>query len=75
MLESPLSSRKLARMAALSFWTTARSSAMVLEALTLRINCLTACLLALQGENGRHYPREAMVIEITRSACVLATCR
>lgn len=40
-LESWLSSRKLARMAALSFCTTARSSAMVLAARTLRINCLT----------------------------------
>ena len=40
-LESPLSSRKLARMAALSFWTTARSSAMVLEARTFRMNCFT----------------------------------
>lgn len=36
-----LSSRKLARIAALSFWMTARSSAMVLAARTLRINCLT----------------------------------
>ena len=36
-----LSSRKLARMAALSFCTTARSSAMVLEARTLRMNCFT----------------------------------
>ena len=36
-----LSSRKLARIAALSFCTTARSSAMVLEARTLRMNCFT----------------------------------
>ena len=43
-LESPLSSRKLARMAALSFWTTARSSAMVFEARTFRINCFTTGL-------------------------------
>ena len=42
--ESPLSSRKLARMAALSFCTTARSSAMVFEARTLRMNCLTTVL-------------------------------
>jgi hypothetical protein len=40
--ESWLSSLKLARMAALSFCTTARSSAMVLEARTLRMNCFTA---------------------------------
>lgn len=43
-LESPLSSLKLARMAALSFCTTALSSAIVLEARTLRMNCFTgAC--------------------------------
>lgn len=36
-----LSSRKLARIEALSFWITARSSAMVLAARTLRMNCLT----------------------------------
>lgn len=41
MLWSPLSSRKLARMAALSFWMTARSSAMVFAARTLRMNCFT----------------------------------
>ena len=41
MLESPLSSRKLARMAALSFCTTALSSAIVFEARTLRMNCFT----------------------------------
>lgn len=35
------SSLKLALMAALSFCTTARSSAMVLAARTLRMNCLT----------------------------------
>lgn len=40
-LGSWLSSRKLARMEALSFWMTARSSAMVLAALTLRMNCFT----------------------------------
>ncbi len=40
--ESPLSSRKLARIAALSFCTTARSSAMVFEARTLLMNCFTA---------------------------------
>lgn len=40
-LESPLSSRKLARIAALSFCTTARSSAMVFDARTLRMNCFT----------------------------------
>jgi hypothetical protein len=38
---SVLSSRKLARIAALSFWMTALSSAMVFAARTLRINCLT----------------------------------
>ena len=42
--ESPLSSRKLARMAALSFCTTALSSAMVFDARTLRMNCLTVAL-------------------------------
>jgi len=41
-LELWLSSRKLALMAALSFCTTALSSAIVLAALTLRMNCLTA---------------------------------
>jgi hypothetical protein len=40
--ESPLSSLKLALMAALSFCTTARSSAIVFEARTLRMNCFTA---------------------------------
>jgi hypothetical protein len=40
-LWSPLSSRKLARIDALSFWMTALSSAMVLAARTLRMNCLT----------------------------------
>ena len=44
-LESPLSSRKLARIAALSFWTTARSSAIVFEARTLRMNCFTIVLI------------------------------
>lgn len=34
-------------MAALSFWTTARSSAMVFAARTLRINCFTGYLSAL----------------------------
>lgn len=42
VLGSWLSSLKLARMAALSFWMTARSSAIVLAARTLRINCFTA---------------------------------
>jgi len=41
--ESWLSSLKLARMAALSFCTTARSSAMVLAARTFRMNCFTVC--------------------------------
>ena len=41
-LESWLSSLKLARMAALSFCTTARSSAIVFAARTFRMNCLTA---------------------------------
>lgn len=36
-----LSSLKLARMFALSFWMTALSSAMVFAARTLRMNCLT----------------------------------
>lgn len=40
--ESPLSSLKLALIAALSFCTTARSSAIVLEARTFRMNCFTA---------------------------------
>lgn len=40
-LESALSSLKLALIAALSFCTTARSSAMVFEARTLRMNCFT----------------------------------
>jgi len=39
--ESPLSSLKLALMAALSFCTTARSSAIVFDARTLRMNCFT----------------------------------
>ena len=39
---SALSSLKLARMDALSFWMTALSSAMVFAARTLRMNCLTA---------------------------------
>jgi hypothetical protein len=39
--ESPLSSLKLALIAALSFCTTARSSAIVFEARTLRMNCFT----------------------------------
>jgi hypothetical protein len=43
ILESWLSSLKLALIAALSFCTTARSSAIVLEARTLRMNCLTMC--------------------------------
>lgn len=41
MFESPLSSLKLARIAALSFCTTARSSAIVFEARTFRMNCFT----------------------------------
>ncbi len=40
-LWSALSSRKLARMDALSFWMTALSSAIVFAARTLRMNCLT----------------------------------
>jgi hypothetical protein len=40
-LESVLSSLKLALIAALSFCTTARSSAIVLAARTLRMNCFT----------------------------------
>jgi hypothetical protein len=51
--ESPLSSLKLARMAALSFWTTARSSAIVLAARTFRMNCFTVTVSAcLQGRTG-----------------------
>jgi hypothetical protein len=41
MLWSWPSSRKLALIAALSFWMTARSSAIVLAARTLRMNCFT----------------------------------
>ena len=41
MPESWLSSLNDARMAALSFWMTARSSAIVLAERTFRINCLT----------------------------------
>lgn len=44
--ESWLSSLKLALMAALSFWTTARSSAMVFAARTLRMNCFTSHISA-----------------------------
>jgi hypothetical protein len=47
MSESALSSLKLARIAALSFWTTARSSAIVFAARTFRINCLTAPVVRL----------------------------
>jgi hypothetical protein len=49
-LESPLSSLKLALMAALSFCTTARSSAIVFEARTLRMNCFTT--RGQRGEEG-----------------------
>lgn len=42
-------------MAALSFWTTALSSAMVLAALTLRINCLTAQPSARVVQIHAHY--------------------
>ncbi len=38
---SPLSSLKLVRIAALSFWITALSSAIVFAARTLRMNCFT----------------------------------
>lgn len=41
MPESWLSSRNEARIAALSFWMTARSSAIVLAERTFRMNCLT----------------------------------
>lgn len=41
-----LSSLKLARIAALSFCTTALSSAIVLADLTLRMNCLTTLLIS-----------------------------
>lgn len=51
VFESPLSSRKLALMAALSFCTTARSSAMVLDARTLRMNCFTASISACKRES------------------------
>lgn len=50
-LWSPLSSRKLALMAALSFCTTARSSAMVFAARTLRMNCLTGGLARSEGQD------------------------
>lgn len=50
---SLLSSRKLARIEALSFWMTALSSAMVLAARTLRMNCLTvwACGMAMSASS------------------------
>lgn len=44
MLESWLSSLNDARIAALSFWMTARSSAIVFADRTFRINCLTIWL-------------------------------
>lgn len=50
--ESWLSSRKLARMAALSFCTTARSSAMVFAARTFRMNCFTGAISATCGRLG-----------------------
>ena len=55
MLWSPLSSLKLARIAALSFCTTDLSSAIVFEARTLRMNCFTvheisSSSLRLDGE-------------------------
>lgn len=59
MPESWLSSRNEARIAALSFWITARSSAMVFADRTLRMNCLTVdrldCVVRmhLRGEEGR----------------------
>jgi hypothetical protein len=59
--ESPLSSRKLARIAALSFCTTARSSAMVFEARTLRMNCFTA--------NSQQAGRGGAFVEAYESSC------
>lgn len=56
MPESWLSSRNEARIAALSFWMTARSSAMVLAERTLRMNCFTvghAGVRAMQQPQGR----------------------
>ena len=61
MLESWLSSLKLARMAALSFCTTALSSAIVFAARTFRMNCFTfrsyhvSAMLPLPDEDGKSY--------------------
>lgn len=53
-------------MAALSFWTTARSSAMVLEARTLRMNCLTggavSIAVPLRGISGAAYGSSSWVM-------------
>jgi hypothetical protein len=55
-LESPLSSLKLALIAALSFCTTARSSAIVFEARTLRMNCFTVySKQCIEGQMWRPY--------------------
>ena len=51
-LESPLSSLKLALIAALSFCTTARSSAIVFAARTLRMNCFTTKHKSQRGLGG-----------------------
>jgi hypothetical protein len=62
-LESPLSSRKLARMAALSFWTTARSSAMVFEARTFRINCFTMRLSDQPWKNNVFWTIRELIVD------------
>lgn len=59
--ESWLSSLKLARMAALSFWTTARSSAIVFAARTFRMNCFTGSNVSrLQMEEARLAYRKSL---------------
>lgn len=61
-LESWLSSLKLALIAALSFCTTALSSAIVFAARTFRMNCLTVvALYQLWVANGRSRLRELML--------------
>lgn len=63
-LWSPLSSLKLARMAALSFWTTARSSAMVFEARTLRMNCFTTNYQSRRLEEGYFEPLQELIVAV-----------
>ena len=72
-----LSSLKLARMAALSLCTTALSSAIVLDARTLRMNCFTVvqphqyCCLDI----ALHYPRshihELMFGSLSATSCTV----